>query len=999
MSQGTPTRRWRKWLLWPLLVLLAIIVFAAALLMTGLPQRTLLTRVLGDALNANVEIKGLSLLSDIRMEELKAFDKNADASSPPTLDASGVQIGYTLLPPGERKRYVSSASIDDLAVNLDLSKRVPLAAARQPKSSKKRKERRDALRFVPEAVNITNMRFTVAAPPLGAQIAGIQLGATVEGWSDCEIRLAGSNVSGSCWAESREAALSFNDGSISVRGKSSGRNITIDPLHVSLPGLLEVTAHAQYQQGNETDIDVGFERFLVSDMDFSSASTDVLPVPFRFKKLDMSGTRIKSTAALKRFKASIADTRINVAAEDLVLGSRGHELYEGNLAISGAAGPSTDLELNLDTTLNRGQKLTTKLSGTLRDFGLHTSLTNWSREDLLAALPRDVRAGLEALPGLDGLAAAALDVNIRLLDLDATGSARPIFLDTEGAAEPVELSFDSSGSTPSLYTGSGRFITSARAKVGNGSVALSTVLGPAPRRRAKFTLERVEPARWLRAIARRHDLDALSTTLSGTVDIDASPDWKVINVAMDLSAPTLRYGTWAAPEGHAVKLTGKVTADNTTYWKLAIPTLDAHLGDQASVVLKDTTVDVESITVKSDLTAECDLSLLSHGLSGRAKFHAPIKNERGMVSADLALTVDGFAFGTFTMPVDAPVSAKGAVVYDNINGYTKGGNVDLKLGEGTSLALSNISYNGSPLRIETPFSLRSDMQPLVGMGWLDAAKGTVSASGVFKHDESVTSATCDLEVACESLAVVKGRGVLEGVSLKGALGWQSDKALSGESRQARSGQHRTERRRRFDSGRGRRDQGRGPCRERFRRNRHGRRGVRRASAWPARSFDRATQGHQSREREPRPRHPFAVCHGERGRHDKVRDGTGRDEGSPDHPGIRRGRYRQRGGPRTTPDLSVRAGVHGQEAVGADCEGSRGQGEAKLIRFGEAGYRVRRGSLYPPCETGECEGEPDGGRACRRGRGHGRPEVDSVDGRRRCAVLVNPCGQTEVCPTL
>ena len=780
MSQGTPTRRWRKWLLWPLLILLAIIVFAAALLMTGLPQRTLLTRVLGDALNANVEIKGLSLLSDINIGELKAFDKNADASSPPMLDVSGVQIGYTLLPPGERKRYVSSMSIDDLAVSLDLSKRAPPAAARQPKSSKKRKERRDAFRFVPEAVNITNMRFAVAAPSLGAQIAGIQLGATVERWSDCEIRLDGSNVSGSCWAESREVGLSFNDGSIAVKGKSSGKNITIDPLYVSLPGLLEVTAHAQYQDGNETDIDVGFERFLVSGMDFSSAPTDVLPVPFRFKKLDMSGTRIKGTAVLRVPKASIAGTRLNIAAEDLVLGSKGHELYEGNLAISGAAGPSTDLELDLEATLNRGQKLTTKLSGTLRDFGLHTSLTNWSREDLSAALPRDVRAGLGALPGLDGLAAAALDVNIQLLNLNVTASAKPIFLDTEGAAESVEISLDSSGSTLSLYTGSGRFLTNARGRVGDGSVALSTVLGPAPRRRAKFTLDRVEPARWLRAIARRHDLDALSTALGGTVDVDASPDWKVINVAMDLSAPTLRYGTWAAPEGHALELTGKVMADNTTYWKLAIPTLDARLGDQASVVLKDTTVDVGSITVKSDLTAECDLSLLSHGLSGRAKLHAPIKDERGMVSADLALTVDGLAFGAFTMPGDAPVSAKGAMVYDNINGYTKSGNVDLKLGEGTSLALGNISYNGSPLRIETPFSLRSDMQPLVGMGWLDAAKGTVSASGVFKHDESVTSATCDIDVACESLAVVKGRAVLEGVSLKGALGWQSDKALSGQ---------------------------------------------------------------------------------------------------------------------------------------------------------------------------------------------------------------------------
>ena len=714
MSEGKPARRWTKRLLRTLPVLLAAVALAVALLFTGLPQRALLTKVLGRVLNANVEIRGLSLLGNAKIGELKAFDKNAEASSPPLLDVSGIQIDYTLFPPAGKKRYISSLSIDNLYVNLDRTTRAPPPAANaapaKPEEGKPSKRGwGDLVPFIPQAVNIANLQFDVATPSLGARMTG----------------------------------------------------------------------HARLSEAYETDIDLNLERFVTAGMDLSSPSPGAPAVPCRFEKLDMSGTRINVAGELKKFRASIAGTKICVIAENLSLGPKGQELYEGNLAITGSSAPSSDLGFDIVATLNRNQKLTAALTGSLNDFDLRASLKDWSREDLLAVLPKDAQVGVNALPGLRGLSAASLDASFRFLNFDMKGSVTPIFLDIDGVVEPVEFSFDTTGATLSFYSGTGHFDTHLRAKLGDGSIALSTVLGPAPRKRVTFNLDQVEPARWLRTIMQLRELDALNTALSGTVDIDATPDWKLIYVVMDLSAPSLRYGSWATPEGQALKVAGSVTADNSTYWKLAIPAIEARLGDRASVALKDTTVDVESISVKSDLTAECDLSLLGHGLGGRAKLHAPIENERGMISADLDLAVDGLGLGAFATLTDTPVTAKGAVVYDNINGYTKSGNIELKLGEETSLVLSNIAYDGSPLRVETPFALKTDLQPLVSTGWLDAVKGTATASGTFKHEGALSSATCDLEIACETVSMAKGRCALDGVSLKGAFGWANDKALSG----------------------------------------------------------------------------------------------------------------------------------------------------------------------------------------------------------------------------
>ena len=786
MSEGKARLRWTKWLFRMVLVLVAVAALAAALLMTGWPQRTLLVKLVGDALKANVEITGLSLLGDVKFDELKAFDKTAAASSKPMLDVSGATIGYTLLPPGEKKRYISSVSIDNLAVNIDRSKPAPPppapeakpAAPEKPKPGRKKREKRGNMPFIPEAVNVANMQFDFAAPTIGMQIAGLRLGAKIEGSRDYEASIDGNKVSGSWWTASREAGSRFSDGTISVQARKSGKETAIEPLSINLPGVLEIAGYARLKEGGQTDIDFNLERFLASSMDLSSVSPDVLRVPFRFKKLDMSGTRLKVTAALKEFKASTAGTKFNVAAEDLALGPKGREFYEGNLTITGSGGTNTDLQLDLEAALNRNQKLLASLSGIARDFGLHASMPNWSREDLRAVLPKDVRGTLDALPGLQSLN-AAVDLNVKFMTYEMKGTANPVFSNPDGTAGPVEFSMDVKGSTVHVYMGALQCQTSLGAKVGNGSVSLSTMIGPAPRNKVKVALDRLDPGRCLRTLTQRRDLDDLSAALSGTLDFDVSKDWKDIKLAIDLTGSPFRYGPVVAPEGKPLKVTGNITADNSVYWKLAIPALDVRVGDQASVAFKDTTIDIESITVKSDVTAECNLAMLGHGLRGNAKLHAPTKNERGYATADIDLSVDGFGFGAFVLPPGAPLSAKGVMVYDNINGRTKSGNLDLKHGEGTSLALSNISCSRSPFRIETAFALKSDLQVLVGTGWLDAAKGTASVSGVFKHEEGQSSATFDLDVACESMALTQGLGALDGVSVKGPFAWAVDKGISG----------------------------------------------------------------------------------------------------------------------------------------------------------------------------------------------------------------------------
>ncbi len=784
MSGGKPARRWTKWLFRVLLALVAVAALAGALLMTGWPQRTLLVKVVGDALKANVEITGLSLRGDVRFDELKAFDKTAAASSKPMLDVSGATIGYTLLPPGEKKRYISSVNIDNLAVNIDRSKPAPPPPATEAKPAaaetpeKKKREKRDNMRFIPEAVNVANTQFDLAAPAIGMQIAGLRLGAKIDGAREYEASIEGNKVSGSWWTASREAGLRFSDGAISVQAKKSGKETAIEPLMINLLGVLEVVGYARLKQGGQTDIDVNLERFLAGSMDLSSVSTDVLRVPFRFKKLDMSGTRLKVTATPKEFKASTADTKVNVAAEDLALGPKGHEFYEGNLTITGAGGTNTDLQLDLEAVLNRNQRLLASLSGIMKDFGLHASMPNWSREDLRAVLPKDARVTLDAMPGLQSLN-AAVDLNVKFSSYEMKGTANPVFSDPDGTAGPVEFSMDVKGNTVLALMGAFRCQTSLGAKVGDGSVSLATEIGPAPRRNVKVALDKLDPARFLRTLTRMRDLDALSTALSGTLDFDMSKDLKDIKLAMDLTGSPFRLGPVVAPEGEPLMVTGNITADNSVYWKLAIPALEVRLGDLASVAFKDTTVDIDSISVKSDVTAECDLAVLGHGLSGHAKLHAPIKNERGFATADIDLSVDGFGFGALVLPAGAPLSAKGVMVYDNINGRTKSGNLDLKQGEGTSLALSNISCSRSPFRVETAFALKNDLQVLVGTRWLDAAKGTAAVSGVFKHEEGQPSATFDLDATCESMALAQGLAALDGVSVKGPFAWADGKGLGG----------------------------------------------------------------------------------------------------------------------------------------------------------------------------------------------------------------------------
>lgn len=676
-----------------LLVLLGVILVAAGvLLLTGWPQHTLLVKVLGEALDANVEVNGLSIYKDLQIGELKAIDKKAPASGAPLIDASGVKASYNVFPSGDKKRYVNAVSIDRLAVNMDHSKPAaaaapsaapasaggpaPKAAPAKPAApAKKKGKKEDTMQFVPKSLDIADGQFSIAKPTFGAEIAGIQLGAKLEGGSDRDITINGKKVSGAVWSTARDAGSRFSDGTIALHFKQGGKDYLLDPVDINLPGLLEVQGKGVAKIGDDTNIDLGFPRFIATNLDLAAASEEDFSMPVRFKKLDLSGTQLKAKASLKTFTASLADTKVNIVAEDLSLGPKDHESYQGNLSITGAAGAQSDMQLDLQATLNRGQKLTGGLSGELKDLTIRAALENWSRDDLVAALSKDLQADLEAFPGVQGLS-AAFDLNVKFLAFTSAVSLKPVLAQAD-ASEPVEFTGAFKGNILSLVTGKGQFDAVLGAKMGNGSVSVATMAGPSMRHSAKITLDKFNPGSFARVLMQSSALGAFGGALSGTMDVQAVTDWDDAKISFDLAA-------------------------------------------------------------------------------------------------------DGLALGSLPLaPAGAPIKGTATFGSNKAGGFDKKLGLDLKLAEGTSIAIANAQFNEAKSHVDFPFELKSDLQALAGGGLFDAAKGACSISGAVKRDDSASSTKVDVDVVCESATLSNGRGAVDGLSLKAPIAYAGGKGLSG----------------------------------------------------------------------------------------------------------------------------------------------------------------------------------------------------------------------------
>jgi hypothetical protein len=782
MSDAKPVRRWTKSVLRILGgALIGIVVLCGIgllLLATGWPQRKIVEMALTRQVNAVVEVGNVSIWGGVKISELKAFAKApAGAKGAQILGISRLELGYTLLP--KDKRYFSSLAISRLQARLPFPA-VPRAPGGETKPMKGKKKT-DMLPFIPRDIEIGNISIEDTAGPVGVAIDGLRLTGKVNSSNDFVAELDGSHLEGSWWVASREAARPITDGTLDVRYQKKGGETVVERLQVEVPGLLDISGSGRLKGAGA---DISLERCLVQDLDLSTALPGSLLFPFRLKKLDLSGTRINGSVDTKAIKMSFPDTKLNLVAEALGLGPKGNEFYDGDLAVHLTGGPGPDVQLNGEAVLNRGQKILAKLEGSVMELNGRVWLENWSRGDLLAVLPRDARRALDSVPVLQGLSSAAIDIKTKFVNLELNCSVKPAFTPVEGAAAPVEIAMTSTGSLLALVSG-GEFDTTFRAQVGDGSVSVATKLHSLRNPHAVVTFDQVDPARWVKTFSGLDALSAVNTRIGGTVELDAAKDLREVKVALNLKGSPFQVAGAPPAEDREFAMTGTVSAANSPpRWDITTPTLDLRLGDSLSLALRDFTIETEEYSSQGDVTAEWDLALLAPWMPdsaarGKVKAHLPLRHEHGLTSTTFDLAVENLGLGGFTALAGVPITAKGTAKYDNLNKKGEGSGIEVGLGPGTALTLASVTFAESPLRVEAPCAVKTDLQALVGMGILDSAKGTGTASGNVKYEDGRLTGNAEFSAQAESMTVMHGWAALNGVGFKGTVGYASDALLSG----------------------------------------------------------------------------------------------------------------------------------------------------------------------------------------------------------------------------
>lgn len=778
MSEAKPVSRWRRWLVGTFCGVGLVPIIIVLLLLTGWPQRLIVQRVLERASERSIQVNGLSTLGGhVRASDIQVSQKDAPLDAPPMLRVTDLDVDYALWP--HDSRYLPSVTIKSLEFHLRTDEGGMPTTRERGRSGPRRSQEGsqwDPLPILPKSARIDDMRFSIESLLGGFALNGLGAQSTIEATNKFQVALNGQAVETSYWLGNRETGKILPRGTVSIATSMDGAVLDFRDLTIQLPGLFDVAARGNVKKAGIVEWDIGLDRFVAEQIDLMQAG---LSFPVSFKRLDASGTHLTGRFNRGDLSLRMPGAVVHLAADSLALGRQGAEIYEGNLLIDGSDTGESGLQFSAQTTLNRGQKLQTSLSGNLTDLVFRAGLENWSRDDLLAVVPKAFRPKIEAIRVLEGLSAVSVDVHAVMLRGDASVTVKPAIVLPDGSRLPVEIAANARNITrDSLFVprrgGGDSMEATAGVRVAEESLSFAGRVGAKAGVDGTFTLDRFSVARWTQAFAGITLPPALSGVLNGTVGLKAPSDLKSFETKLDVAMAPAGQTAEATQDGLTVKITGAVNGGNDPFWHVSAPQIDLAAGEAATVSVKNMEAEIASLTGKMDLAGNVDLSFLASYLSGSdlrglVSFQTPIQHEEGVTKAVVDAKIEGLGYGAFAAPYATPVEVKGRFSYDNLNRKGKGSECVVSLGEGTNLSLASCTVATAPLAFDTPFTLETDAKPLVDMGWLTSVEGKATVSGALRYGTSGLLGNATLDVAAASLAPIVVPAVVSGLTAKGAV--------------------------------------------------------------------------------------------------------------------------------------------------------------------------------------------------------------------------------------
>ncbi len=750
----TPPKRRR---LRRVLLFVGIVLPFAILLLTGWPQTKLAEWAAGKVLGASVDIEGLSLIPSVR---IRSVEVAAKSYAKPLLRIENAQLDYAM----SLRRPLAALSIYRVAVHIDASDPAATNYAFLVKESKSTPpEGNPSAKYLPRTVAVERLDVEVAAPQASMKLDGLRLEASFRGARIPSLRLSGHQVAGFVQGEDLATRQTFSNGVVDF-DLDSGHPLQINT-RVSIPDTIALSGSVEVAHLFIVNLAMlNLQECRINGSRIAGLLSLFSPAPMSFEQLDLSGTQAAITFGGSQ--VALLKSTINVAAEGVLLGAAGNEVYEGDFALAGAFAGQ---RLEGEARLNRGQRMKVIAEGNVDKGTGAATLLAWSREDFAAALPVAMRPLLEQVPGMrqvEGTFEATWNLPSYTMNL----SIDPVLAPSAGKQNQLAVTASGKGSTDAaigpMLDGKGTL------RLGKAQCDVSAIIDSSTRLKGNALLKDIDPNRMLAALGWPGLPQVDTEALKGAVKFDM--DGEAVTLDLDLAAGPIRAGTLEVPADKPLEVKGALVA-NTKSREFRSKALAVRLTDNGALILNDLVVKLGPLAATANVVGKLDFDYLAPdlgiaGLSGAVEIDAPLRYKDGVVSGKIALKGDGFGYGGLASPYGTPIVVTATARYDTKDGTGSLAGLNVLWGDGTSATSESLALASlSPVSVGGELAVATDLRPLVDLRLLDSSDGSGNVTGTVGYAADGPRADLAWDVTARSFVLAEALAALGGVTAKGSL--------------------------------------------------------------------------------------------------------------------------------------------------------------------------------------------------------------------------------------
>ncbi len=744
------------------------IVAAAVTLTAQIPKQRIAEAVAGRLLHAEVSLSGLRLRPDLRIASLRISDPG---HTTPVLEARDIAATYRLAWPGPGRRIIEAVTVDAVHVRLhDAADGGNHGFITALLSAPPKDEPADPLPWIPRSITVEHATLDLQQPGVALLLDGISARVQIDDLANYTAAIAADGLSGHLTTLSPPVNERFRDGAVEVTAAASGNEWRVDIARFDVPGLVHARAAVNlYRDGDAT-------RVVAS---IPSASAGPLPVeplarflglpPARFEALHIENGALDLRRSAAGWQAD--EARADAAFSQLEVGDAGARWYAGDLSLHAALQEDDTPAVGLRAVLGGGQKLEALIRQEGTGIRGTASLSGWTKADVAQSVPEAYQPLFAHVTTLERLSATA--------EVYLAGAAYEGSLTATARLGKEDASIEAAA-RGTLNDANGITLDgAARAALAGGALTLEATQHPGQAPATRIALENVRVGPWMQAVWGTPVPELPAATLNGTATIGGALD--ALDVSLDIAATDAVWGTLRLDEGAVLDLDGDLTVQ-VSERLLAADALTVIIGPELTATISDGRLSLLDYSASAQVDGEIDLAwagawLGQPDLWGDATFSAPLRNEGGYLRASFHAEAPSLGYGNLTIPYGSTLVADGRAVYDTLKSELRGEALTATIGEGTRLTTRPWTVRLGSLRGEVPFELTSDFVPIVAMGYLQDAEGTIEARGAL-HLAETAHIEAEVKAAAAHFTLPGAIALVTGATFDGRAGYGP--ALSGE---------------------------------------------------------------------------------------------------------------------------------------------------------------------------------------------------------------------------